>query len=84
MISVDRLKYRMPSRDSDVEIITRQGIRKYNIEFIKYELNRWIIDLSKGVYEISSLTYLIAIDLLKKIPSAQKYIQAKYFAYLYR
>ena len=49
-----------------MEIITRQGIRKYNIEFIKYELNRWIIDLSKGVYEISSLTYLIAIDLLKK------------------
>lgn len=78
--SVDRLKYRMPSRNSDVEIITRQGIRKYNIESIKYELNRWIIDLSKGVYEISSLTYLIAIDLLKKIPSAQKYIQAKYSA----
>lgn len=76
--SIDKIKYKMPDRNSSVEIITRQGIQNYNIDTIKQELRRWVADFSKGNYEISSLTYLIAIDLLKKIPTAKKYIQAKY------
>lgn len=78
--SIDKIKYKMSDRNSSVEIITRQGIQNYNIDTIKQELRRWVADFSKGNYEISSLTYLIAIDLLKKIPTAKKYIQAKYSA----
>lgn len=74
------LKYKMPNRYSVVKDITKHGIKEYNKQIIENEFRRWITDLSKGTYEISSITYLIAIDLLNKIPSAKKYIEAKYNA----
>lgn len=73
-----RLKTTMPERNSLVEELTKEGIKDSNIHLIKYSMNRWLKDLSKGKYEISSISYLISCDLLSKCTTAKKFIESKY------
>jgi len=71
---VSKLKYSMPKRNSEIEELTRIGINPSTIKRIQLCLKKWLNDFSNGKYEISSLTYLIAIDLMNKCPVAKKYI----------
>lgn len=78
--SVDRLRFVFPTRNSEVEILTREGMSSKNLNRINACYEKWIDNLSCGIYEISSICYLVAINLLKTIPTAKKYISEKYKA----
>ncbi len=76
--TIKKLKFIMPSRDSLVEKITREGIVSSNKHLIINCMNEWFEQFTKGVYEISSICYLIAIDLMQICATAKLYLESKY------
>lgn len=72
------VNYTFPQRKSSVEILTKNGISKSSRKEILDEFHNWLINFCNGVYEISSMAYIVAIDVLKKCLSSKLYIKSKY------
>lgn len=75
---IEELTFSFPEYESKASYLTRQGIREYNAEERKEYENRWILDLSRGNYEISFAAYTWATKLIQDIKKASKYIASKY------
>ncbi len=72
---IKELDIKMPPFNSKSSIITKQG--KTHIECESY-YNQWIRNLINGVYELSYCSYILAIEMIDKMPEVVDYITNRY------
>lgn len=75
-IYVDVLKIKMPPLDSKPNKITKIGLRHPEMS-VYYD--KWKENFISGEYEISYCSYLLAIEMIEKMPEVANYLKSRFY-----